>query len=649
MRLIPHKHPQPSSEGQSLDVARAYCEHSPMPGGRWWVIAVLVLHACAAPARESAPPSESKPSASPEPALGDALADRAKKKDLGDFDLTDAALIASGFESRSMLRSARARFESFAAPIVEQLRSVDDPRERAKRLLLALHHKGGLFGEYDARATTLGDILDRRRYNCVSASVVYNVLANRLGLSVSAQLLPTHARTLLELKTKRINVETTSPDGFDPDPELEASILAQVGGTLTDGGRAIVPDKGSIVATLVLIGTIYVNRASIAQEAGDLEGAEHLFARGEAFASTGEMRRILRDQRAALLSQLGADDVLSEDPSRLVRAYRTLKAAVSLDPEQKQIRAAVFQNLRAAAERLIHEAAQKGDEQALLKLASEASSLGMEPQDRSGLRAFALSEVARIRIEKSDFDGAVDAIEHALKEQLGTGDAKLQRALEQNRVSALRLAAITSAKKGDYPRSLALIERIQALSGLSAEQRAETQQDHLRVIHLVGNKRIDGSDFKGAAEVYRQGVRLFPNDATCKNNLVAVLERLALPAVDKGMCSAAEEYLEEIKMIEPSSTFPTTARVKCLMARAEERLKASDFAEAVSLMRVARETNPSEPAVLSNLAVALLRWASSLSHSGSCARAASLAKEIKSLETSAVSPGELKQALGPCN
>jgi tetratricopeptide (TPR) repeat protein len=610
-------------------------------------IAISLLVACATP-RETAPVQDTRASDRGEAPLGDALAEKARKRDLGDIDLADAALIASGFESRSMLRAARARFEGFAAPIAEQLKGIPDPVERGRLLLGVLHQKGGLFGEYDARATTLGDILDRRRYNCVSASVVYNVLAARLGLDASAQLLPTHARTILRAQGKQITIETTSPDGFDPDPRMEASILAQVGGSLADGGRALVPDRGTVVSTLVLIGTIYVNRASISQEGGDLEGAEHLFARGEAFAGTAEMRRILRDQRAALLSQLGADDVLSEDALRLPRAYRTLRAAVALDPEQKQIRSAVFQNLRAAAERLIHETAQKGDESALLKLAGEASSVGMDPPDRSGLRAFALSEVARIRFDKSEFDGAVDAIEMALKEQLGAHDAKLLRALEQNRVSALRLAAITSAKKGDYARSVQLIERIQALPGLSREQRTEAEQDHLRVIHLVGNKRIDGSDFKGAAEVYREGVRLFPNDVTCRNNLVAVMERLALPMVDKGMCSAADEYLEEIRVIEPSSTFPTTARVRCLMARADERLKASDFAEAVSLMRAAQKTSPTEPAVLSHLAMALLQWASSLSQSGSCARAATLAKEIKSLETVAVSPSELKRALGSC-
>jgi tetratricopeptide (TPR) repeat protein len=609
--------------------------------------ALAMVAGCATSEKSGHPPQET-PAASADPTIGDKLAENVRKNDLGEFDLVDAALIASGFESSPALKSARSRFEGIVAPIVDRLKSVKDPREKGRLLLATLHQKGGLFGEYDARATTLDDVLERRRYNCVSSAVVYNLLAERLELKASAQLLPTHARTMLELK-KRLIVETTSPDGYDPDPKLEATILAQVGGSLTDGGRALVPDRGSIVSTLVLIGTIYVNRASIVQESGDLEGAEKLFARGEAFAGTPSMKRVLRDQRAALLSQLGADDVISEDPSRLLRAYRSLKAAVALDPADGTIRAAVFQNLRAAVERLIHENAQKGDEDALLKLASEAASTGMEPAERSGLRAFALSEIARLRIDKQNFDGAVEAIELALKEQLPTHDASLKKALEQNRISALRLAALTAAKKGDYPRSMQLIERIRSVPGLSEEQRSEADHDRLHVIHLVGSKRIDDSDYKGAAEVYREGVRFYPSDSTSRHNLVAVLEHLALPLVSRAMCSEADVYLEEIKVVDPSSPFPSTARVRCLMERAKERLEASDFAEAVSLIRAARDTNPQEPAILSNLAVALLKWTSSLSQSGSCARAASIAKEIKTLATASVTPNDVKRALGPCH
>lgn len=563
-------------------------------------------------------------------------------------ELFDAALRASGYEHDDDIRTARAKLESFVAPVVGSLEAVQDDRRRAASLLASLHDKGGLLGTYDARATTLRDVIERRHFNCVSASVLYNLLAARLRLDAAAQLLPTHARTLLSLpdgkKLSRVVVETTSSGGFDPNEEAERRILASVAGPRAQGARTLVAESGAVVDTQVLIGIIYVNRASIAQEGGDYERAESLFARGEAFASSEEMRRILRDQRAALLSQLAGDDVASEEAERIRRAYRTLRAAVALEPTHPRVRDAVFHNLRAAAERLIYIVAQNGKEEELITLAKEAASSGMRSEDRSGLRAFALSEVARLRVEAQRYEDAVDALDLALKEQLGPDDERLRETLEQNRVSALRLAAFTMAKRGDYRRGLSFIERIES----DAPSGTEVSKDRLRVIHLVGNKRLDDRDYVGAAEVYRDGLRRFPTDETSRHNLVAVLERLVMPMVEAGSCTEAREVLEEIRVVDPKTTFPSRAQTRCLMERARRRLEAKDYPEAVELIRAARKANPNEPAVVQNLAVALLRWASDLSTKGRCREAKRLAKEITSLRAKDIAAREVERALKGC-
>ncbi len=584
----------------------------------------------------------------------DALVAAVEKQDLGPYDLTDAALIASGFETPTSLREARADFERLVGPIAESLKSIPDEGERAKKLLALLHAKGGpLGGKYDARATTLKDVLDRRAFNCVSSAVVYNVVAERIGLDVAAQLLPTHARSLLsveaEQRLRKIVVETTSPRGFDPDPTQQREILQKVAGPHTDeNARSLVSEGGAIVTTVVLIGTIYVNRASIAQEGGELERAERLFARGEAFAITDDMRQILRDQRAALLSQLGADDIISADPDRYARAYRSLKEAVKLDPREPRIRGAVFQNLRAAAERVIASEAEHGDEAALLHLAGEAASFGLAPAERSGLRAFALSEVARLRISANKFDEAVDAIEQALREQLGPPDARLKATLEQNRVAALRLAAITSAKHGDYQKSVRYLDRLESDGTLTAEERTTAEEDRLRVVHLAGNKLIDDHQFEKAADIYREGVRRFPSDPNARHNLIAVLERLAIPFSEDARCSEAEPYLSEIQSLDPKSPFPDKARSRCLTERAARRLEANDYAEAVSLMRAALQHRPTDASIKKNLAVALMRWAGELAKSGDCKTARKLVSEVRALSVPELTASALEAAIGAC-
>src|SRR5688572_15172889 len=143
----------------------------------------------------------STPEPDDDPKMVEALVAAVEKESLGQYDLTDAALIASGFETQTSLREARAEFERLVGPIAERLKTVPSEQERARILLELLHAKGGpLGGKYDARATTLRDVLDRRSFNCVSSAVVYNVVAQRVGLNSAAQLLPTHARTLLSIQ-----------------------------------------------------------------------------------------------------------------------------------------------------------------------------------------------------------------------------------------------------------------------------------------------------------------------------------------------------------------------------------------------------------------------------------------------------------------
>jgi hypothetical protein len=59
-------------------------------------------------------------------------------------------------------------------------------------------------------------LLDHGHYNCLSSAMTYVVLARAFGLQVRGALVPSHV--FVELTTaggKRIDVETTSPTGFD--------------------------------------------------------------------------------------------------------------------------------------------------------------------------------------------------------------------------------------------------------------------------------------------------------------------------------------------------------------------------------------------------------------------------------------------------
>lgn len=569
------------------------------------------------------------------------------------IDLTEAALVASGYERLRARQRAREELERWVGPLVRSLSAVSDDRARGAQLLTALHRKGGLLGRYDMRATTLKDVLQRRSYNCVSASVLYNLVAERLGLAVGAQLLPTHARTLLSAnrgdRLERIVVETTSANGFAPSVEEEQAILAQVAAGRSSTGRSLVSDEGAVVSSRVLVSTIYVNRASIAQERGDYERAERLFARGEELVADGDMARLLREQRVALLSQLAADDLMSEDESRFARAYRTLLEAGRLAPRDPEIQTVLQHNLRAAAERIVSDRADRRGEDAVWAAVEEASSL-LSAEHRRGLRAFAWSEVGRLRVEAEHYARALEAYDRglALSSEVSTTDDPLFMTLIKNRVATLRLSAFRAAKRGNYQGGWAFLNQAQQTRGLPSDDAERLAEDARRVVHLAAGHEIDARDFDAALRIYRAGRSRFPNDQAAAHNLIAVLEQRIGGLADADRCDAAEPYLEELDSVDQGSAFARGTRVRCLMGQAQKRLEAKDFAAARALIERAMRIKPKDPALRRNLAVALLRWVRSLAAERSCSRAQKLGAEVNALSVPDVGRKAVRAALRPC-
>ena len=59
-------------------------------------------------------------------------------------------------------------------------------------------------------------LLDGKTFNCVSSAVIYNIIALRLGLDVRAIEVPDHAFSIVYDGTAHMDVETTTPLGFNP-------------------------------------------------------------------------------------------------------------------------------------------------------------------------------------------------------------------------------------------------------------------------------------------------------------------------------------------------------------------------------------------------------------------------------------------------
>ena len=140
---------------------------------------------------------------------------------LDDFSPLGAALVASGVGDAKSLR----RYEQKAAALADELRQsgrvIGTTRQRAEAIFNFMHNRV-LRGGYRLECTDLRMTLDDGRFNCVSASVLFNYLAGELGLECRALELPGHAMSRVLLPEEKgdsphlpkLDVETTCPRWF---------------------------------------------------------------------------------------------------------------------------------------------------------------------------------------------------------------------------------------------------------------------------------------------------------------------------------------------------------------------------------------------------------------------------------------------------
>jgi pentatricopeptide repeat protein len=155
-------------------------------------------------------------------ALGENLLERRFLADavdghLEEFSPLGAALVASGVKDAAELR----RYEGLAAKLAEELppnvKTASDERARARAVFEFLHQRV-LRGGYELANTDIRRTLDRGSYNCITAVVLYNFLAEKAGLRCCGLEMPGHAMSRVFLADGTLlDVETTCPTWFQKD------------------------------------------------------------------------------------------------------------------------------------------------------------------------------------------------------------------------------------------------------------------------------------------------------------------------------------------------------------------------------------------------------------------------------------------------
>lgn len=134
------------------------------------------------------------------------------------FTFADACLIAGGVVDPRDRQTYRDKLHNIEADVRKATTGSKSVAEDAARLLRYLH-AGPMSKGYKLEQTDLHVLLDTGEFNCVSSVALYTVMARKLGIDIRAVAIPGHVFSVLAMRDRKVDVETTSPYGFDVEPK----------------------------------------------------------------------------------------------------------------------------------------------------------------------------------------------------------------------------------------------------------------------------------------------------------------------------------------------------------------------------------------------------------------------------------------------
>lgn len=253
-----------------------------IPSRIWMGIVVVLAGIAAAPAFAGPTGNEGTDLLLGLSSLEKELFEDARDGRLQQFTLMEAALVASGVPDRGELTRWNQRFVALETRAREEITSAQSDREVARSLFNFVHRV--VLKSYDRYRVDLLAVLSGGEYNCVSATILYNALLEDLDIPSSAILVPSHVFTLLPFEEGDIEVETTSPSGFDPVRSEEEyrrllkryDLDGAVEGPNEAGDRHLFNESRSarqVIDNITLVSLIYTNLAAARLRDGDQTSA----------------------------------------------------------------------------------------------------------------------------------------------------------------------------------------------------------------------------------------------------------------------------------------------------------------------------------------------------------------------------------------
>jgi hypothetical protein len=194
---------------------------------------------------------------------------------LEEYSKIEAAFILSGVTHPDSLEHYLNWYDQLLAKIKSFSFDFDDHVGSARTVFMYLHSEW--LKTYAKESTTLADIVRNKEYNCVAATILYNIISEDLGWSCEAFETPTHVYTIFNNFRQKLIVENTSSMGFDIMKNLKSysKYLAQYypqSEVLRIGLDKLYyheNSKGRVITNTELLGLLAYNRAYLARKNND--------------------------------------------------------------------------------------------------------------------------------------------------------------------------------------------------------------------------------------------------------------------------------------------------------------------------------------------------------------------------------------------
>ena len=575
------------------------------------------------------------------------LAAHARDGKLEGTTLLDAALLASGVAEAEIPAVAK-RVRASLAPAIERAKAQKTEAARGRALLLAMHET--VLRRYQLNASRIDQVERTGEFNCLSSALLYLVAAEGLLTSARGVVTPHHAFVHVTVEGKTVDVETTTPGGFNPDRSKLTTVQAQqLSGddvsaeTFLEGLK-----QAEELPSLSLVAAVYSNRAIALAREGDTAAAALALDRGARMA-TGALQKRLADWRASLISK-GAKDLV--ELGRHDDARRLLE--LGLEVTEGSHRAVLRRSLAIVHHHLGLAAAERKDWASALAHVETATSLGFQHEGLSELKARALAQLAALegnagRCQAEGLSPKSAGAKEAAACLASLAEELLERDTPGSLQYARRALQLSAEdKEAESAIVFALDRQVRTESAAARCDEVEALvSEGLPHAHALAPQKWDGKRLAGvcwaqrsqtafaagkwdtaAAELARARAFL-PGDALIVQSLARVEFNRGVDFANDGACDEARPHLMAAMRDEPVlGEKVISALGGCAGQRANKAAVAGDWVLALAEVRRGLHDAPQDDGLRQNLAIALHNHATVLLTAKRCDELRVLSPEL---------------------